>query len=252
MMTSRAGRTFLGVARIVAVVMFVCSGLCCQQGQKAATPAQAEPAPQAAEPTTEPTEEAKAPEEPSTETPAAKKPAEAQPSEPAQPAPIAAAKPADKRVTEAVAQPAEPARAPEKAKPMGMLTVSAAGAEVVTGTPARRLAAVEKGKELPFFAKRDNWYSVEVDTPQGPQKGWLHSKYVTVAGAEPKAPEQWVTVTSDQAEVRQQKSGKWHTAATLKRGAKVKVLKVDKAYYKVETMVGGKPVVGWLRKESAR
>ena len=186
------------------------------------------------------------------EAPSAKEPVEAQPSEPKQPAPAEAVKAPETNVTKAAAQPAEPAKAPEKAKPMGTLTISAAGAEVVTGTPARRLAAVEQGKELPFFAKRDNWYSVEVDTPQGRQKGWLHSKYVTGDGAEPKAPEQWVTVTSDQAKVLQKKAGKWHTVATLKKDDKVKVLKVDKSYYKVETMVGGKPVVGWLGKGSAK
>ena len=233
---------------MMVLVMFMCCGLCCQQGPKAATLTQAEPAAEA----TESTEDAKAPEEPTAETPAAKKPEEAQPSEPAQPAPVVAAKPAEKRVTEAVEQPADQAETPDSTKPMGTVTIRTAGAEVVTGTPARRLASVEKGKELAFFAKRDNWYSVEVDTPQGRQKGWLHSKYVTVAGAEPKAPEQWATVTSDQAKVLQKESGKWHTVATLKKGEKVKVLKVDKAYYKVETTVGGKPVVGWLGKAAAK
>lgn len=149
-------------------------------------------------------------------------------------------------------QPAKQSKATDSAKPVGTLTVSAAGAEVVTGTPARRLTTVEKGKELSFFRKRDNWYFVEVDTPQGRKKGWLHSKYVTVAGAESKAQAQWVTVTSDQAKIRQQKDGKWETVATPKKGQKVKVLKVDKVYYKVEMTVGGKPVVGWLSKGAAK
>ena len=41
MTMSRAGRMLLGATRMIVVIMFICSGLCCQQGQKVATPGQA-------------------------------------------------------------------------------------------------------------------------------------------------------------------------------------------------------------------
>ena len=128
--------------------------------------------------------------------------------------------------------------------------VAVDSADVKIGT--KTIATVKRNDKFEVLATEKDWAQVAVNVNGQKQNGWIKKSNLNfekedVAGP-PDTSRKSLNITTDDAELKQGTT----TLTRLKRGESYKVLEQDGKWLRIEVMVDGNPIHGWVQESKVK
>lgn len=129
-------------------------------------------------------------------------------------------------------------------------TVRVAQAKLQNGSQV--VGTLPQGAELEVLDRKEGWVRVRAVVDGQEQTGWVRDSSLELSGATPQAAPtasaRSLTVTAREAEVRFGET----VIATVAKGRKFAILDENESFYRIEVVVSGEALYGWVRKKDVK